>query len=212
MTEKLEATSGIEPLHRGFADRTHAQGETPVVLSDDHALPGSTVSGTVTPIPVDAGREPQGLEQGPIEAIPASSRAGVTVGGLELCAGWEGPVIHACKHPCWSRFHEPRFFIITGDDDLWLDMVDARDPEYFSVSMFRAALSFIGARPDQNVLIHCNKGLSRAPSIALLWEARNGRLPNGSYAEARREWERTRDYLPGSGISAFLEQHWSELC
>jgi predicted protein tyrosine phosphatase len=66
----------------------------------------------------------------------------------------------------------------------------------------------------RRVIIHCNKGESRAPSLALLYLAkRTPMLPSESYPTAAEAF-RTKlcpEYQPGRGIEIWLSEHWNEL-
>ena len=62
------------------------------------------------------------------------------------------------------------------------------------------------------LLIHCNQGESRAPSLALLFLAKHKReIPNESYADARAAFQLIDpNYQPGRGIQLYLAKHWGE--
>lgn len=65
---------------------------------------------------------------------------------------------------------------------------------------------------EREVVIHCNQGESRAPSLALLYAAkRSERFPNESYALAARAFQAEFVYNPGRGIHSWLATHWTEL-
>lgn len=63
-------------------------------------------------------------------------------------------------------------------------------------------------------MIHCNEGLSRSPSLALLYLASsNEAIDCQSYTSARQEFSEDYypQYSPGGGIRTFLQQNWVEL-
>ncbi len=64
---------------------------------------------------------------------------------------------------------------------LILNMVDAKDPELFSKEMIDAALDFMDETLSRGlkVLVHCDRGESRSPSIALLYVAARLKDPSG---------------------------------
>ncbi len=157
--------------------------------------------------------------------------ATLTVGDLTDCvAGWDGAVLHACKDPCWRRtatewsssgWIDPswfgkggRFYLSMGDQaNFYLNLIDPPVP-LFQPDSFARALRWLDdalIRRAAAVLVHCNLGRSRAPSIALLWLAHRGALPGTSYAEARAVFADTHPYEPGAGIATFLGEHWDEL-
>ena len=62
-------------------------------------------------------------------------------------------------------------------------------------------------------MIHCNQGLSRAPSLTLLFMAKRlDELDARSYQSARSEFEELYpQYLPGRGLELFLTENWDQI-
>jgi len=93
-------------------------------------------------------------------------------------AGW--CVVHACKEPYHRQAlgysgraapsSHPEYLVARRGDRLILNFVDASDPKYVPRELVDAALEFMHARlaEDSRVLVHCNQGESRAPTLALL--------------------------------------------
>lgn len=157
----------------------------------------------------------------------------VAIGGLvfgdeELCpyaGGWfHGWLLHACKDPCHRAAvgydtkskllpTHPEYLMARRNDHLSLNMIDPPIP-LFKAESFLGALDFIdeAVRAGQPVACHCNKGASRAPSIALLWLAKRAKkIPDDSYATARAVFETMLPpgtYVSGKGIETFLTEHW----
>lgn len=90
-------------------------------------------------------------------------------------------IVSAAKDP-WHRAalgyttpgcpkDHPEYLFARRGDHLILNMVDADDPKYFAPAMVNEALAFVWDSLDAgiHVLIHCNQGESRAPSLALLY-------------------------------------------
>lgn len=139
-------------------------------------------------------------------------------------AGFAG-VLHACKYPCHANATglpgrgDPRYLACrVSDEHLTLNMIDPPTP-LFSVELFQRALDFLDERLAVGpVLIHCNQGLSRAPSIALVYLAKRANsfrdygIP-ASYALARADFTATvfPAYAPGAGLVQFLTEHWEEI-
>lgn len=129
-------------------------------------------------------------------------------------------VIHACKtcHAQRLRYAgslpstHPNYLAWSGDHHLYLNLVDPPKPLFKLESFahfFRFADEEISHRP---LLIHCNQGESRAPSLALLYMAKRlNLLPDASYQAARSAFESRFHYRPGAGIQTFLEQNWQAL-
>ena len=131
-------------------------------------------------------------------------------------------VVHACKFPCHQKavgYHgnlsptHPNYLVLERGTHLFLNMIDPDTP-LFKPALFDSALSFIARySPTRKVLIHCNKGNSRAPSLALLYLAKRVRVINSeSYTTAAKVF-RTEfpGYQPGRGIQLYLIEHWNQI-
>lgn len=131
-------------------------------------------------------------------------------------------VVHACKAPCHMRLLDytgslpkthPEYLVATRGPHLFLNLIDPPFP-LFQRESFTAALDFIEAwHPKGAVLLHCNQGTSRAPSLALLYLAKRAKsIRRDTYRAAAAEYaERVGGYEPGRGIATFLAAHWNEL-
>jgi predicted protein tyrosine phosphatase len=97
-----------------------------------------------------------------------------------------------------------------------MNIVDAPSPAFFAKEMIDQALDFIDETLDRGlkVLIHCNRGESRSPSIALLYLAsRKAALPIVSLEAAEARFRSLYSaYNPKAGIRGFLSMHWSDYC
>ncbi len=130
--------------------------------------------------------------------------------------------IHACKYPCWARFtssgqlpkDHPQYLAHIYPFDLILNMIDPPVP-LFQSATFAMARTFAKGHLSRgrDLLIHCNQGLSRAPSIAMLILAKDlGVVSDESYERARDEFEFLYpEYEPGVGIEQYMREHWREL-
>ncbi|MEM4721008.1 MAG: hypothetical protein QXT73_02960 [Candidatus Methanomethylicaceae archaeon] len=132
-------------------------------------------------------------------------------------------VVHACKSPCHQRAvgyrgnlssHHPHYLVLERGNDLFLNMIDPPTP-LFMPTLFTEFLKFTKTHwnSGKNVLIHCNHGESRAPSLALLFLAKIvGMLPNDSYESAWKEYRKLdAGYQPGLGIQIHLATNWDQL-
>ena len=135
--------------------------------------------------------------------------------------GWA--VVHACKHPCHQGAvgyrgslpsSHPHYLVLERGNNLFLNMIDPPKP-LFKLELFRAFLDFAGRHWDvgDNLLIHCNLGDSRAPSLGLVFLAKHvGVLPDDSYELAAQEFRNLAGvYRPSAGIRTYLSRHWGEL-
>lgn len=130
-------------------------------------------------------------------------------------------IVHACKTPCHQHIlnyqksldaQHPEYLYAVRDTHLYLNMIDPVSP-LFRHEMFAAFFAFVDEKiAEKNIIIHCNQGLSRAPSLALLYMAKRlNLLSNDSYAVARTEFKKQFPYSPGVGIALFLSNNWDEL-
>lgn len=133
-------------------------------------------------------------------------------------------VVHACKHPCHCKAlnyknrleaSHPNYLVLERDNHLVLNMVDMDkelDPK-FTNPMLQAAMSFIERFIVKNkLLIHCNKGQSRSPSIALLYLARIKAISASSFEKAEEDFRLLYPlYTPGNGIRIYMKKNWATL-
>ncbi len=131
-------------------------------------------------------------------------------------------VVHACKHPCHQAAvgyaghlppEHPQYLFVQEDHELTLNMIDPPKP-LFPMALFDAFIAFGEAQLEQgrDLLIHCNNGLSRAPSLGLILLARRRQISSRSYAAAMGEFRwLCPTYAPGDGIRRFLEVAWVRL-
>ncbi len=146
-------------------------------------------------------------------------------GGVK--GGWY--VITAARDP-WHRQalgyttrgapkDDPEYLIAMRPNRMLLNLVDAADPAFIRDEIIDAAQAAIDVAlaEGKRVLVHCNEGKSRAPTIAMLWmfrhEAKHGMLPVGAadpIADMLRSWMRIYpDYAPADGMRLYA-QHWLE--
>ena len=133
-------------------------------------------------------------------------------------------IIHACKYPCHAKAvgyrgslqsNHPYYLVMENGQNLFLNMVDMErelSPVYTHPIM-KAAIAFIEKHiGERKILVHCNQGMSRSPSIALLYLARIGAIPSDSYSNAVMSFQKLYSYFnPGRGIALYMNNNWDEL-
>ena len=132
-------------------------------------------------------------------------------------------VVHACKKPCHQRVigysgnlqkTHPNYLVLEQDYDLFLNIIDPPTP-LFMPQLFTSFLSFATKHwgEGKRLLVHCNQGESRAPSLALLFLAKRlSAINKTSYQSARKEFEIIYpQYKPGQGIETYFTRNWSTL-
>ncbi len=135
--------------------------------------------------------------------------------------GWV--TVHACKSPCHQsavgyrgNLHSthPHYLFFEEENNLYLNLVDPPIP-LFKIESFQAFLKFTQNKYKQNksIFIHCNRGESRAPSLALLFLAKIlNKISNESYESSLKDFIKLCSfYNPGKGIRTFLKNNWNSL-
>jgi len=128
-------------------------------------------------------------------------------------------VVHACKSPCHQEAvgykgslqkDHPNYLSLESDFALYLNIIDPPVP-LFMIGTFEVFLRFVGHHWDlgRDVLIHCNQGESRSPSLAMLFLASRGLILDESYEAAIESFD--YKYYPSMGIEIYLGTHWEEL-
>ena len=135
----------------------------------------------------------------------------------------EFAIVHACKS-CYqkalnysgalSQIH-PNYLIYEHEANLYLNLVDMPNellPE-FAHPIFKHAMGFIDREiKTKKVLIHCNFGSSRSPSLGLTYLAITGVISKNSFQAAGNDFlGRYPRYAPGTGIMFYMKRHWDFL-
>lgn len=141
--------------------------------------------------------------------------------GLNLTPG--KAVVHACKSPCHQRIvgytkslptDHPNYLSFEASGDLFLNIIDPPVPLFKRESflVFRKFATQKYTNGD-TLLIHCNQGLSRAPSLGLYFLAKQLQaIADESYDKARAEFEVIfPSFAPGKGIEVYMQEHWEEI-
>lgn len=132
--------------------------------------------------------------------------------------------VHACKEPHHRQLlgytgrgapkEHPEYFFARRGNRLYLNLVDAPKPEFIPKTIVDAALAFIDEALGESaqVLVHCNQGESRSPSIGLLYLAsRTDLLSKASLEESERLFRLLYPtYNPAMGIRGFMETNWDK--
>jgi hypothetical protein len=136
--------------------------------------------------------------------------------------GWA--VVHACKEPFHRmalgyagkgapKDHPEYLWSERMGNRLALNIVDAPKPEFFDKSMIDKALEFIDEKLNagMKVLVHCNEGMSRSPSLCLLYLIKQGIIKGDTFSDCEAAFMQIYpEYNPGEGIRGFTKEHWSE--
>jgi len=134
-------------------------------------------------------------------------------------SGWF--VVHACKEPYHRQelgytgkgapINHPEYLIARRPGRLILNLVDVEDIKYISEEIIDAALNGIHQNIKSNkVLLHCNQGRSRSPSIAFLYLLKfTDVFRRQDHLQDLKDFlEIYPDYSPARGMADYVRQNW----
>ncbi len=139
---------------------------------------------------------------------------------VKFQTGWW--VVHACKEPYHRQLlgykgrgapkEHPEYLLARREKRLFLNLVDVEDPAYVEKKIMDVAMNFIteGLKSGEKMLVHCNLGESRGPSLGLLYlVAYTDILPKTSLSDAEIEFIKIYPmYAPQKGMREFLRMNW----
>lgn len=143
-------------------------------------------------------------------------------GAKGIKEGWY--VISAAKEP-WHREalgyttrgapkDHIEYLIASRTRRMILNLVDVDNPEFIREEIIAVVLENISMALERGdkVLVHCNQGHSRAPTIALLWlHANDPEYAGLDYDQAAEKFrEIYPDFAPAKGMEGYARQHWEE--
>ncbi len=102
----------------------------------------------------------------------------------------------------------PDHLFVERPRKLILNMVDhTDDPDFFPDPLVDKALAYISdsVRLGHKVLVCCNHGQSRSPSLVFLWLYLNGKLPTEYHRALRSFRQAYPAYSPSDGIRQYVK-------
>jgi hypothetical protein len=135
--------------------------------------------------------------------------------GIVLAAKepWHRQAIGYTGRACDKSHAE--YLMAKRDNKLILNLVDAPKAEFFDKRIVDAALDFIeeNFKTGKSVLVVCNQGESRSPSIVLLYLIKQGIIKGDTFSDCEATFMNLYpEYNPGAGIYGFMKEHWREYC
>lgn len=113
-----------------------------------------------------------------------------------------------------NRNH-PNYIIWEDNNRLSLNWVDgpAHLYKWSGPETFSRILDFIDSWiEERKVFIHCNQGISRSPTLGLLYLAKRLKtIPDDTFLSAKKEFMNIYPIYNPSGISNYVNQSWIEI-
>lgn len=144
------------------------------------------------------------------------------VGSAADAHAWQGPLVSACQSWHYQRIGCTRarppardradYIVAEGDGWLSLNWVDGPEElfDWGGVDPWRAAFDFIDRSKDP-VLVHCDKGQSRSPTLALAYLGRRtDAIPDDWFPAVEAFQALYPGYAP-NGIYFWLAANWQHL-
>jgi protein-tyrosine phosphatase len=104
----------------------------------------------------------------------------------------------------------PEYLAAVRGHRMALNYIDNDDPNYIPEEMIKKGLRFIDAQlaSGRKILVACNAGHSRGPTMAMLYMRSIGELPY-NFVQAQRIFHGLYShYDPDIGVHTFARQHW----
>lgn len=108
---------------------------------------------------------------------------------------------------------DQNYYFVETPDRLALNLIDSTDPAFIHDPPIEAALQYIDnqLKAGFKVLVACNQGISRGPSIAMMYLGMIHDLPS-NFWEAYRVFKVLYDKInPTSGMDFYLKHKYKEL-
>ena len=120
---------------------------------------------------------------------------------VEACKSFVMPISYTFPS-CHNTVVQPCY------NEMALNMVDAQHPKYFSDEMINAGLDFITERLAEGdaVLVHCQEGISRSPSLTMLWLFEHGFLSDDFKNACVEFKELYPPWKPNHGIFEYMRR------
>ena len=117
---------------------------------------------------------------------------------------------------CPKDHYEYLYAYRENESILALNMIDANDKKYFSKEMIDEGIDFIdrSLKSGIDVIVVCNKGESRSPSMCLMYLISQGYfISTMSILEVVEEFKKIYpEYNPNYGIYEYVCDYWNNYC
>lgn len=123
-------------------------------------------------------------------------------------------IVQAAQRPYFVNLKRPDYELwYELDNKLILNLVDANDPRYIPKNLIDFTLEWIDNKlKEKPVMIHCNLGISRSPSIGFLYLIKyTTKFKELSLLDAVSKFrELYPKYNPNIGLAQFIQHYYKE--
>lgn len=120
---------------------------------------------------------------------------------------WHKKIVGYSGNGC-PKDHPEYLYAIRGNS-IALNLVDINNPDFFHIEPIKMAIAFAIQNSDRRLLFCCNRGMSRSPSLAMLYLAIIDIIPNRTFEDAEEAFKKIYPYYnPKDGIRGHLKQNW----
>jgi hypothetical protein len=93
------------------------------------------------------------------------------------------------------------------------NLIDVDDPRLIAAEAVNDGLEFLKKHyeKDENILIHCNHGVSRGPTTALMFLRTLGEFPGNFHKSCEKLKTLYPQFDPAQGIKTFAQANWRNL-
>lgn len=138
----------------------------------------------------------------------------------------EWAVVHATQTAHYAIFgwdrgnkkpdkSHPSYIVYEKDNHMSLNWVDGASFLYkwSGPQLFIRILDFIEKwEKERNVLVHCDQGVSRSPTVCLLYlSKRKGSISNLSYEDAKKDFIKLYPDYNAGGIGDYVKVEWNNI-
>ena len=132
-----------------------------------------------------------------------------------VTAAKDGPYGHraALRYTTMGAPKGDNYYHATRGKRMVLNLLDVDNPDFIPEQVIFPALKWINKhlKAGDKVLVHCNAGHSRGPSIGLMFLRTIGEMPGGFLTSEKVFRALYPKYDPGIGMRTFSRTHWQQL-
>lgn len=124
----------------------------------------------------------------------------------------EFAIIHFCKSSFEKQLNNDKKIILEKNiyelnNELFVNIVDEQNPEYFDFEMFVEIIKWLNYR--EKVFVHCDYGQSRSPSFCMLYGSKILKVLPPDFLDCIRVIKKIQpEFVTPSGITRFLKNNW----